>query len=90
MELGFGQRVIRRVVDSEGAARIGRRQAAPTDAPNPFSSRSRPALAEILEGLFSSLLPPSFLRGRFAAFFCAGAAVTGGALVPVAEAIGHR
>jgi len=35
----------------------------------PFSSRSRPS-AEILEGFFSSLLPPSFLRGRFATFFC--------------------
>jgi hypothetical protein len=45
-----------------------------------FSSRSRPA-AEILEGFFSSLLPPSFLRGRFATFFCLKAAQASGFLL---------
>src|SRR4051812_14629069 len=35
-----------------------------------FLSRSRSATpTEILEGFSSSLLPPSFPRGRFAAFF---------------------
>jgi len=48
--------------------------------PIPFSSRSRPA-AEILEGFFSSLLPPSFLRGRFATFFCLKAAQASGFLL---------
>jgi hypothetical protein len=46
----------------------GRRAA--KGVPNRFSSRSRPALpAEILGGFSSSLLPPSFLRGRSATFF---------------------
>ena len=39
---------------------------------NRFSSRSRPALpAEIPGGFSSSLLPPSFPRGRSATFFFA-------------------
>ena len=47
-----------------GCARAG--------TPNRFSSRSRPALpAEILGGFSSSLLPPSFPRGRSATFFFA-------------------
>ena len=46
---------------------------------NRFSSRSRPALpAEIPGGFSSSLLPPSFLRGRFATLFCKKAAPSSG------------
>jgi hypothetical protein len=46
---------------------------------HPLSSRSLPlTLAAIPGRLFSSLLPPSFARGRFATFFF----VADGAMVP--------
>ena len=48
-------------------------------AANRFSSRSRPATpAEIPEGFSSSLLPPSFLRGRSATFLLPSRAASGG------------
>jgi hypothetical protein len=49
-----------------------RRGAGDSGTTNRFRSRSRPALpAEILGGFSSSLLPPSFPRGRSATFFFA-------------------
>jgi len=52
------------------ASRVIEARGAGNGASNRFSSRSRPAQsAEILGGFSSSLLPPSFLRGRSATFF---------------------
>ena len=64
-----------------------RRTAGRDDAANRFSSRSRPAQPAEIPGRFSSsLLPPSFSRGRSATFLFAapptGAVRRPGALEP--------
>ena len=68
-----GVREVRRAGTAAPEARRGAGQvAAAPSTTNRFSSRSRPALpAEILGGFSSSLLPPSFPRGRSATFFFA-------------------
>jgi hypothetical protein len=79
-ELGRPSRV-REIRRAETAA-PGARESGPAGGlvtTNRFSSRSRPALpAEILGGFSSSLLPPSFPRGRSATFFFASRRRTGG------------
>jgi len=58
------------------ASRVIEARGAGNGASNRFSSRSRPAQsAEIPGGFSSSLLPPSFLRGRSATFFFEARAV---------------
>ena len=53
-----------------GALLLPGQTGAPGGTSNRFSSRSRPAQpAEIPGGFSSSLLPPSFPRGRSATFF---------------------
>jgi hypothetical protein len=67
-----------------GAELAGRRRVE-TSAFQPLSSRSLPLrLAAILGRLFSSLLPPSFARGRFATFFFVAAGALAPASVPSA------
>ncbi|HEY4958172.1 MAG TPA: hypothetical protein VII31_10195 [Caldimonas sp.] len=70
-ELRRQSRVIPVRCAGKRASRAATRQtAARAGTVNRFSSRSRPALpAEILGGFSSSLLPPSFPRGRSATFF---------------------
>ena len=69
--------------ERRGVELDSRRRVEP-QASHPLSSRSLPLrLAAILGRLFSSLLPPSFARGRFATLFfapaLAGPALNGGA-----------